>query len=59
MAILDIQNSLEATNISIPEVADMLFERCGNSSWVVVFKSLVTSHHLMSNANEVSLLICC
>ena len=51
---LDIQNSLEAINISIPDVADMLFERCSNSSWVVVFKSLVTSHHLMSNANEVS-----
>lgn len=47
-----IQNSLQATNISIPEVADMLFERCSNSSWVVVFKSLVTSHHLMANANE-------
>eukprot|EP00111_Clytia_hemisphaerica_P024225 TCONS_00071377-protein len=47
-----ITHSLEATNISIPEVADSLFERCNNSSWVVVFKSLVTAHHLMANANE-------
>jgi len=32
----------------------MLFERCSNTSWVVVFKSLITSHYLMSNANEVN-----
>ncbi|XP_057306878.1 phosphatidylinositol-binding clathrin assembly protein LAP-like [Hydractinia symbiolongicarpus] len=47
-----LQNALEFDNVSIPDIADSLFERCNNSSWVVVFKSLVTFHHLMSNANE-------
>lgn len=47
-----IQGSLESGNVSLPDTADMLFERCTNSSWVVVFKALVTCHHLMSNANE-------
>lgn len=51
--VLDIQNALESGNVSLPDTADMLFERCNNSSWVVVFKALVTFHHLMSNANEV------
>jgi len=47
-----IQGALESGNVSLPDTADMLFERCTNSSWVVVFKSLVTFHHLMSTANE-------
>ncbi|XP_047128069.1 phosphatidylinositol-binding clathrin assembly protein LAP isoform X1 [Hydra vulgaris] len=47
-----IHNSLEYDNVSIPNVADMLFERCTNSSWVVVFKALVVFHNLMANANE-------
>ena len=51
--LIDIQNALESGNVSLPDTADMLFERCNNSSWVVVFKALVTFHHLMSNANEV------
>ncbi|XP_031554352.1 phosphatidylinositol-binding clathrin assembly protein LAP-like [Actinia tenebrosa] len=38
-------------NVSIPNLADILFERCTNSSWVVVFKSLCTFHHLMSYGN--------
>uniref|UniRef100_A0A8C9MFW5 Phosphatidylinositol binding clathrin assembly protein n=1 Tax=Serinus canaria TaxID=9135 RepID=A0A8C9MFW5_SERCA len=29
-----------------------LFERTTNSSWVVVFKSLITTHHLMVYGNE-------
>lgn len=47
-----ILTALETDNVSIPDTADMLFERCNNSSWVVVFKSLVTFHHIMSNGNE-------
>lgn len=35
-------------------MADTLFERATNSSWVVVFKALVTTHHLMVHGNEVS-----
>uniref|UniRef100_S4RRR9 Phosphatidylinositol-binding clathrin assembly protein n=1 Tax=Petromyzon marinus TaxID=7757 RepID=S4RRR9_PETMA len=39
-------------NVSIPQLADTLFERAVNSSWVVVFKALVTTHHLMCYGNE-------
>ncbi|XP_013783639.1 phosphatidylinositol-binding clathrin assembly protein LAP-like isoform X1 [Limulus polyphemus] len=39
-------------NVSIPELADLLIARTQNSSWVVVFKSLVTVHHLMCYGNE-------
>ncbi|KAM9267709.1 clathrin coat assembly protein AP180 isoform 15-T15 [Cariama cristata] len=40
------------TNVNIPQMADTLFERATNSSWVVVFKALVTTHHLMVHGNE-------
>ncbi|NWI31936.1 PICAL protein, partial [Sula dactylatra] len=40
-------------NVNIPQLADSLFERTTNSSWVVVFKSLITTHHLMVYGNEV------
>ncbi|XP_060090965.1 phosphatidylinositol-binding clathrin assembly protein isoform X9 [Heteronotia binoei] len=39
-------------NVNIPQLADSLFERTMNSSWVVVFKSLITTHHLMVYGNE-------
>ncbi|KAG8137034.1 hypothetical protein E2320_005579 [Naja naja] len=39
-------------NVNIPQLADSLFERTTNSSWVVVFKSLITTHHLMVHGNE-------
>ncbi|XP_062983259.1 phosphatidylinositol-binding clathrin assembly protein isoform X4 [Elgaria multicarinata webbii] len=39
-------------NVNIPHLADSLFERTANSSWVVVFKSLITTHHLMVYGNE-------
>ncbi|KAM6173218.1 phosphatidylinositol-binding clathrin assembly protein isoform 5-T5 [Erethizon dorsatum] len=39
-------------NVNIPQLADSLFERTTNSSWVVVFKSLITTHHLMVYGNE-------
>ncbi|XP_058881610.1 clathrin coat assembly protein AP180 isoform X5 [Acipenser ruthenus] len=40
------------TNVNIPQMADTLFERATNSSWVVVFKALVTTHHMMVQGNE-------
>ncbi|ETE71493.1 Clathrin coat assembly protein [Ophiophagus hannah] len=40
------------TNVNIPQMADTLFERATNTSWVVVFKALVTTHHLMVHGNE-------
>ncbi|XP_069747017.1 phosphatidylinositol binding clathrin assembly protein a isoform X6 [Narcine bancroftii] len=39
-------------NVNIPQLADSLFERTMNSSWVVVFKSLITTHQMMVYGNE-------
>ncbi|XP_074527784.1 phosphatidylinositol binding clathrin assembly protein a isoform X8 [Halichoeres trimaculatus] len=39
-------------NVNIPQLADTLFERTTNTSWVVVFKSLTTTHQLMVYGNE-------
>ncbi|XP_042621127.1 phosphatidylinositol-binding clathrin assembly protein-like isoform X14 [Cyprinus carpio] len=39
-------------NVNIPHLADTLFERTTNTSWVVVFKSLIATHHLMVYGNE-------
>ncbi|TRZ03824.1 hypothetical protein DNTS_027811 [Danionella cerebrum] len=39
-------------NVNIPHLADTLFERTANQSWVVVFKALITTHHLMVYGNE-------
>ncbi|XP_029107138.1 clathrin coat assembly protein AP180-like isoform X2 [Scleropages formosus] len=40
------------TNVNIPQMAETLFERACNASWVVVFKALVTTHHIMVHGNE-------
>ena len=34
-------------------MANLLIERTQNTSWVVVFKALVTVHNLMNYGNEV------
>lgn len=39
-------------NVSIPQLANLLIERTNHIYWVVVFKALVTVHHLMSYGNE-------
>nr|XP_029527485.1 phosphatidylinositol-binding clathrin assembly protein-like isoform X11 [Oncorhynchus nerka] len=39
-------------NVNIPQLADTLFERTASTSWVVVFKSLTATHHLMVYGNE-------
>ncbi|KAK7170761.1 hypothetical protein R3I94_000845 [Phoxinus phoxinus] len=39
-------------NVNVPQLADTLFERTVNNSWVVVFKALITTHHLMMYGNE-------
>lgn len=39
--------------MSIPSLANLLIERAtGSGNWVVVFKSLITVHHLMCYGNE-------
>jgi len=39
-------------NVSIPTLANLLIERTQNPSWVVVYKSLITIHHMMCYGNE-------
>ncbi|XP_075878446.1 phosphatidylinositol-binding clathrin assembly protein-like isoform X2 [Nelusetta ayraudi] len=39
-------------NVSIPHLADTLLERSSSSSWIVVFKALIATHHLMMYGNE-------
>jgi len=39
-------------NVSILQLANLLIERSQNTNWVVVFKTLVTTHHLMCYGNE-------
>lgn len=50
----DLIHCTNELNVSVPHLADTLFERTANNSWVVVFKALVTTHHLMMYGNEVS-----
>ncbi|XP_072297457.1 clathrin coat assembly protein AP180-like isoform X2 [Eucyclogobius newberryi] len=45
-------SATNTTNVNIPQMADTLFERSTNASWVVVFKALVTTHHLCIHGNE-------
>ncbi|XP_067284451.1 clathrin coat assembly protein AP180 [Pseudorasbora parva] len=40
------------TNVNIPQMADTLFERATNASWIVVFKALTTTHHICIYGNE-------
>jgi len=40
-------------NVSIPTLANLLIERTLNPSWVVVYKGLITIHHLMCYGNEI------
>lgn len=39
-------------NVSIPQMANLLIERSQNTNWVVVFKALITTHHVMCYGNE-------
>lgn len=52
--VADLVSATNTTNVNIPQMADTLFERATNASWVVVFKALVTAHHMCVHGNEVS-----
>ncbi|KAJ8919257.1 hypothetical protein NQ315_003840 [Exocentrus adspersus] len=39
-------------NVSIPQMANLLMERSQSTSWVVVFKALITTHHVLCYGNE-------
>lgn len=51
----DLIQATQETSVNVPQMADTLMERAGNASWVVVFKALITTHHIMVHGNEVSL----
>lgn len=40
------------SNVSMMQLANLLIERTNHSNWAVVYKALVTVHHLMSFGNE-------
>lgn len=50
----DLIHCTNELNVSIPHLADTLLERSSSSSWIVVFKALIATHHLMMYGNEVS-----
>eukprot|EP00108_Taenia_solium_P000110 TsM_000226200 transcript=TsM_000226200 gene=TsM_000226200 len=39
-------------NVSIPLLVNFLSERTHEKSWVIVFKALITTHHLLNYGNE-------
>ncbi|KAJ8786808.1 hypothetical protein J1605_023369 [Eschrichtius robustus] len=48
----DLIQYINGTNRSVKHLADILSEKTRSSSWVVVFKALITVHHLMVHGNE-------
>ena len=51
----DLLQCTNEPNVSIPTLANLLIERTLNPNWVVVYKSLITIHHLMCYGNEVNI----
>ena len=56
--ISDLIHCTNEPNVSIPQLANLLIERSQNTNWVVVYKALITVHHMMCYGNEVSILNC-
>lgn len=42
----------EEPNVSIPQLANLLLDRLQHPNWIVVYKALVSIHHLMLYGNE-------
>lgn len=51
--VADLVHCTNEPNVSIPQLANLLIERSQNTNWVVVYKALVTVHHMMCYGNEV------
>nr|XP_054106982.1 phosphatidylinositol-binding clathrin assembly protein-like [Callithrix jacchus] len=49
---LDLIRYINETNMNVEHLANVLSEKTRSSNWVVVFKALVTVHHLMVHGNE-------
>ncbi|XP_055590390.1 phosphatidylinositol-binding clathrin assembly protein LAP [Uranotaenia lowii] len=48
----DLVHCTNEPNVSIPHVANLLIERSQNTNWVVVYKALITTHHMLAYGNE-------
>lgn len=53
----DLVHCTNEPNVSIPQLANLLVERTQSANWIVVYKSLLTVHHLLAYGNEVCLQI--
>lgn len=49
----DLVHCTNEPNVSIPHLANLLVERSQNANWVVVYKALISAHHLLAYGNEV------
>lgn len=49
----DLVRCTNEPNVSIPQLANLLIERSQNTNWTVVFKALITVHHMLCYGNEV------
>lgn len=49
----DLIHCTNEPNVSIPSLANLLIERSQNTNWTVVFKALITVHHMLCYGNEV------
>lgn len=48
----DLVQCTNEPNVSIPQLANLLIERSQNTNWIVVYKALITVHHMMCYGNE-------
>ncbi|XP_068986453.1 phosphatidylinositol-binding clathrin assembly protein LAP isoform X19 [Bombus flavifrons] len=48
----DLVRCTNEPNVSIPQLANLLIERSQNTNWTVVFKALITVHHMLCYGNE-------
>ena len=53
----DLLHCTEEPNVSIPQLANLLLDRLQHPNWIVVYKALVSIHHLMLYGNEVCFLV--
>jgi len=50
----DLLQCTHEPNVSVPQMAGLLIERTQNTTWVVVYKSLISTHTIMNYGNEAS-----
>jgi len=48
----DLLQCTHEPNVSVPQLAGLLIERTQNTTWVVVYKSLISTHTIMNYGNE-------